>query len=109
VWSASHDGSVHRSRWPDSAALVGHQEGDAAHLDAAATLLHEIRKAKSAAKVSLRTVVSELTVHASADHLRLVRAVIDDIREAGNVAKVSTRPSDNGVRVDVELEPAVAQ
>jgi valyl-tRNA synthetase len=84
-------------------------EADAAHLDAAATLLHEIRKAKSAAKVSLRTVVSELTVHASADHLHLLHAVIDDVREAGNVAKVSTRPSDNGVRVDVELEPAVAK
>ena len=63
-------------------------------------------KAKSAARVSLRTVVSELTVHASADHLDLVDAVIDDIREAGNVAKVSTRPSDNGLRVGVELEPA---
>jgi hypothetical protein len=57
----------------------------------------------------LRTVVSELTVHASADHLHLLRAVIDDIREAGNVAKVSTEPSDNGIRVDVKLEPAVAQ
>jgi valyl-tRNA synthetase len=109
VWSASHDGSIHRSRWPDSDALGVRPEANAAHLDAAATLLHEIRKAKSAAKVSLRTVVSELTVHASAEHLGLVRAVIDDIREAGNVAKVSTLPSDNGVRVDVELEPAAAQ
>jgi valyl-tRNA synthetase len=109
VWSASHDDSVHRSRWPDSVALGVEPEADAAHLDAAATLLHEIRKAKSAAKVSLRTVVSELTVHASADHLHLLHAVIDDVREAGNVAKVSTRPSDNGVRVDVELEPAVAK
>ncbi|MGH3779227.1 MAG: class I tRNA ligase family protein [Pseudonocardiaceae bacterium] len=106
VWSHSHDDSILGCRWPDSDAIGVQPKANAAHLDAAATLLHEIRKAKSAAKVSLRTVVSELTVHASADHLQLLRAVIDDIREAGNVAKVSTRPSDNGVRVDVELEPA---
>jgi valyl-tRNA synthetase len=109
VWSHSHDESIHRSRWPDSGALGVRPEANGAHLDAAATLLHEIRKAKSAARVSLRTVVSELTVHASADHLHLLRAVIDDIREAGNVARVSTGPSDNGIRVDVKLEPAVAQ
>jgi valyl-tRNA synthetase len=106
VWSHSHDDSIHRSRWPDSDALGVRPEANAAHLDAATTLLHEIRKAKSAAKVSLRTAVSELTVHASADHLHLLRAVIDDIREAGNVTKVSTLPSDNGLRIDVELEPA---
>ncbi|MBV9161861.1 MAG: valine--tRNA ligase [Pseudonocardiales bacterium] len=106
VWSQSHDDSIHRSRWPDSDALGARPEANVAHLDAATTLLHEIRKAKSAAKVSLRTAVSELTVHASADHLHLLRAVIDDIREAGNVAKVSTLPSDNGLRIDVELEPA---
>ncbi len=109
VWSHSHNDSIHRSRWPTSDALGVQPEANAAHLDAAATVLHEIRKAKSAAKVSLRTVVSELTVHASADQLHLLRAVIDDIREAGNVAKISTLPSDNGVHVDVELAPAVAQ
>ncbi|MFZ0118560.1 MAG: valine--tRNA ligase [Pseudonocardiaceae bacterium] len=109
VWSHSHNDSIHRSRWPASDALSVQPEANTGHLDAAATVLHEIRKAKSAAKVSLRTVVSELTVHASADQLHLLRAVIDDIREAGNVAKVSTLPSDNGVHVDVELAPAVAQ
>ena len=106
VWSHSHDDSIHRSRWPDSDALGVWPGANAAHLDAATALLHEIRKAKSAAKVSLRTAVSELTVHASADHLHLLRAVIDDIREAGNVMKVSALPSDNGFRVDVELETA---
>ncbi|MGH3797282.1 MAG: valine--tRNA ligase [Pseudonocardiaceae bacterium] len=109
VWSYSHNDSIHRSRWPDPDAIGVQPEADAAHLDTAASLLHEIRKVKSSAKVSLRTTVSELTVHAGADHLQLLRAVIDDVREAGNVAKVSTVASDNGLRVDVRLEAAAAE
>lgn len=78
------------------------------HLDAATTVLHEIRKAKSAAKVSLRTVVSELTIYASADQHHLLSAVTDDIREAGNVAKVSLLPADDGLRVEVTLDYGVS-
>jgi valyl-tRNA synthetase len=104
VWSHSHDGSIHRSPWPDPATLGVPPDTDAAYLDAATTVLHEIRKAKSAAKVSLRTVVSELTIYASADQHHLLSAVTDDIREAGNVAKVSLLPADEELRVEVTLD-----
>ena len=77
VWSNAHDESIHRSRWPDSDALGVEPEANAAHLDEAATMIPEIRKAKRAARVSLRPVDRELNVHASADQLKQVDAVAD--------------------------------
>src|SRR5437764_146601 len=48
VWSWFNDGSVHRASWPTSDELAG--GGDPAVLEAAASVLSEIRKAKTAAK-----------------------------------------------------------
>ena len=69
AWSWWQDGSVHRAAWPSgdgegtaSAGLAGAERGDPAVLETAAAMLGQIRKAKSAAKVSMRAEAARVIV-----------------------------------------------
>ncbi|MCA2220094.1 valine--tRNA ligase [Nonomuraea aurantiaca] len=79
VWSWWRPGSVHRAAWPSVPAGAG----DPAVLAVASDVLGRIRKAKSAAKLSMRAEVSRLTV--SGPEIALVRLAQDDLCGAGNV------------------------
>ncbi|WP_219470934.1 valine--tRNA ligase [Nonomuraea rhizosphaerae] len=79
VWSWWREGSVHRASWP----VLEAGPGDPAVLTVAADVLARIRKAKSAAKLSMRAEVSRLTV--SGPEVGLVRLAQDDLCGAGNV------------------------
>lgn len=79
VWSWWRDGSVHRAAWP----VAERGSGDPAVLTVASEVLRQVRKAKSAAKLSMRAEVSRLTV--SGPEAGLVRLAQDDLCGAGNV------------------------
>lgn len=105
VWSWWNDGSVHRTSWP-VAAEIG-VEGDANLLPAAAQVLSGIRGAKSNAKVSQRTEVTSVTLHAPQSVLDALDQFVGDVRGAGNVTgPIETAVSDGPIETTAELAPA---
>ena len=85
VWSWSHDGSIHRAAWPEPNVDLPSVPQNPNVLVATAEALAGVRGAKSTAKVSMRTEVTALTLHGSAERLALVRRAVDDLRAAGCV------------------------
>jgi valyl-tRNA synthetase len=93
VWSWWQEGSVHRAMWPSALAsgpASAGADGDPSVLATAAAVLGQIRKAKSAAKVSMRAEAARVIVRwPSADVADAVRASEDDLRAAGNIGDFS--------------------
>ena len=90
VWSWWQQGSVHRAAWPT--AEPG--DGDPAVLAAASAAIGAVRRAKSAARLSMRADVATLVVQADAGAVAALRAGLDDLRAAGRVAEVRFEPSE---------------
>ncbi len=106
VWSWWRPGSVHRAPWPDAADLAAATAGaDPEVLTVAASVLAEVRKAKSTQKLSLRTEVLRLTVLDAPGGLAALRVAEDDLRAAGVVTDLVLGESDER-SVTVELAPA---
>jgi valyl-tRNA synthetase len=84
VWSWFGSGSVHRASWPVSSPVGG----DPAVLRTAAEVIAEVRKAKSTAKVTMKTPVITLTVTDTAERLALVSLASVDIVNAGVVGEL---------------------
>jgi valyl-tRNA synthetase len=110
AWSWWRTGSVHTQSWPDAQELrdAGGQDGDPALLTVASEVLGQIRKAKSAAKVSMRAEVERVEVRATADRASLVRRADVDLRGAGVVAELVVTEVDTDEGVDVTLAPPAA-
>jgi valyl-tRNA synthetase len=95
VWSWWQEGSVHRASWPSASASGSASAetggvGDPSVLATAAAVLGQIRKAKSAAKVSMRAEAARVIVRVpSPEAAEAVRASEDDLRAAGNIADFS--------------------
>ncbi len=103
VWSWWRDGSVHLAAWPTVDELAG--DGDPAVLTAVALALRDVRKAKSEAKVSMKTDVPSATVRGPAKHVALVRQGATDLAGAGRVQdlgfdEASTDTPEVTVRLD---------
>ncbi|MGH9245786.1 MAG: valine--tRNA ligase [Acidimicrobiales bacterium] len=91
VWSWWQDGgSIHRSAWPTADELAAGARSDPAVGLVAGGVLSEIRKAKTAAKRSLRTAVSRAVVLAPAAQLAALAEARDDLIEAGRIADLVT-------------------
>ena len=108
AWSWWMEGSVHRAPWPDAArirALAG--DGRPAALDVAGAVLSELRGAKSAAKVSMRTPIDSAQVTDTPERIELLRTVASDVAEAGKVTDLQLLVGD-ALRVDATLAPADA-
>jgi valyl-tRNA synthetase len=89
VWSWWQDGSVHRSTWPDAAALRALTAGaDPLVADVSATVLGEVRKAKTEAKRTLKTAVERVVVTDTPDRLAALAAARRDVLDAGTVAEI---------------------
>jgi len=86
VWSWWHTDSVHTQPWPTVEEIAAGAEGaDPRMLDVVGQALAGVRRAKSEAKVGMRTEVSATTVSgpdADVDHVRAAEA---DLRAAGKV------------------------
>jgi valyl-tRNA synthetase len=111
VWSWWHEGSVHRSPWPEThelpgAALasVGDASGDAGGdsvLSVVAHVLGAVRRAKTTAKRSMRAPVARLTVIDDPARLALLGQAEGDLRDAGGIVDLVTRPGPAEVIVEL--------
>ena len=91
VWSWWMEGSVHTTEWPDADEIgVLASDGDTMALSIASEVLSELRGAKSAAKVSMRTPIASATITDTPERLELLALVIDDVAETAKVVDVRT-------------------
>ncbi|MEW2389176.1 valine--tRNA ligase [Streptomyces venezuelae] len=102
VWSWWREGSVHRAPWPD-AAEFRQRAGDPAVLTTAAQALTAVRRAKSEAKVSMRTEVERVTVTAPRAALDRFASAEDDVRAAGRIGAVELREAEVDLRVEATI------
>ncbi|OKJ13542.1 valine--tRNA ligase [Kitasatospora sp. CB01950] len=91
AWSWWQPGSVHRAPWP---AETPPADADAALLDLASEAIAAVRKAKSAARLSMRADVATLTAHGPSPLLAALRQVAPDVRSAGRVGELTLEESD---------------
>ena len=106
VWSWWRDGSVHLAPWPEPAA--GAVAADRRPLEAASVVIAALRRAKSQARLPLRTPVARAEVSGPPSWLDAVRVAETDLAAAGRVAAFGyrERPDAGGLDVRVELAPA---
>jgi len=101
VWSWWQEGSVHRARWPVAAELEA-AGGDPRVLQVAGDVLGEVRKAKSAARASMRAEVRLAVVRDTPERLAALGAAQEDVRVAGSIAELATEEAEE-FSVKVEL------
>jgi valyl-tRNA synthetase len=83
---------------------VAVDEGEVRLLALVGDALSQVRKAKSEAKVSMRTDVTSAVVHADNDAAALLQSAADDLRSAGRIKELAFTPSaESALRVAVEL------
>ena len=99
VWSWWQEGSVHRAAWPSPAAV----EGDPELLALASQVIAAVRRAKTDAKVSMRSAVEVLTVTGPAEALDRFAGIEPDIRIAGAIADVTTRDGAGELAIEVRV------
>jgi valyl-tRNA synthetase len=97
VWSWWQEGSIHRAAWPVNDVDLTTGNEDPALLSSAASVLADIRGAKSVAKVSQKTEITSLTISATKVQLDLVRLAIGDVLAAGRVVAEPTYVADEAV------------
>ncbi|MGB7449526.1 MAG: valine--tRNA ligase [Ornithinimicrobium sp.] len=105
VWSWWHTESVHTQPWPTSAELAPASDGaDPRMLQVVGRALAGLRKAKSEAKVKMRTEVASATVAGPREELHWVELAAGDLASAGKVTgAVSLNDADELSVRDVEL------
>ena len=105
VWSWWQPGSVHRQPWPNAGSLRdGAGAVDPALLAVTTDVLAAIRKAKTEAKVSMRSPVAQLVVRDNDERLALLSLALDDVRLAGSVEELGTERADQA-SISVALGP----
>jgi valyl-tRNA synthetase len=110
AWSWWQPGSVHAATWPALSSDTGTDTGtdtgaDPAVLATAAAVLGQIRKAKSAAKLSMRAEAALVVVRGPDEEA--VRASESDLRAAGNIADFAVEYAPE-LAAEVTLAEAVA-
>jgi valyl-tRNA synthetase len=86
VWSWWRDGSVHRASWPEW--VPTGRGADPLPLEAAGLVLGAVRRAKSEARLPLRTPVARVVVRGTSERLAAARAAEPDLRAAGRADAV---------------------
>jgi valyl-tRNA synthetase len=107
VWSWWQEGSVHRARWPLAQELAAEAAGeDAAReqtaLALAADVLREVHKAKSQARVSMRTPVARVLVRDAPERLAALELGSGDLLAAGAIEHLDAEQRQE-FSVEVEL------
>jgi valyl-tRNA synthetase len=108
VWSWWQVGTVHRAPWPTTAELEG-ATGDPDVVGDVAVVLSALRKAKSEAKVSMKTPVLSAVVSGASLAVARARAASSDLAAAGVIQQLSFLESDDGpITVAVTLAETLA-
>ena len=94
VWSWWQPGLIHSSQWPTVDELTAAAGGDAQVLVDAGIVLSQIRKAKSEAKVSMRTPVATTVVEGPAAIVDRVALAAGDLTAAGSVQDLTITATD---------------
>jgi valyl-tRNA synthetase len=103
VWSWWQDGSVHRQSWP-SLGETAADSGEARLLALVGGALSQVRKAKSEAKVSMRTDITTAIVRGGPADIELLTTAADDLKSAGRIADLRLEPAEvTSLVVDVTL------
>jgi valyl-tRNA synthetase len=102
VWHWWRSGSIHRSPWPRVDELGAHGSGNPEVLRVTAEVLGAVRRAKTAAKRSMRAPVDKLTVTGPPAALGAVEAARADLADAGGVRTLTLREGET-LAVDVVL------
>ena len=100
VWSWWQPGSVHRAPWPSVETVAGEPE----LLALAGEVISAVRRAKTDAKVSMRSAVKTLTVIGPADVLARFDRIEADIRDAGVITEVTTRDGAGNLTLEVTVD-----
>jgi valyl-tRNA synthetase len=103
VWRWWQSGSVHTATWPNMAELGS--VGDSSILDPIGEILSQVRRAKTDAKTSQKTAVTEATVSASNSVLAAFELGRGDLSDAGSVRSWVTAPSAGETTVSAVLAP----
>jgi valyl-tRNA synthetase len=104
VWSWWQEGSVHRAPWPTVTELGNVTSADREILATASEVIAAVRKAKSEARVSMRTEVAAVQISASAETVERALRAEDDLRAAGHITKIEhSVTTDPELRVNVTL------
>jgi valyl-tRNA synthetase len=98
VWSWWRPGSVHRAAWPVPETGDGKRE----LLPLASQVIAAVRRAKTDAKVSMRSAVDALTVTGPAEVLARFALIEPDIRSAGAIVDITTGEGDFAVEAKVD-------
>jgi valyl-tRNA synthetase len=91
VWSWWRQGSVHRAPWPATGELST-APGDRAVLALTGEALHQIRRAKSDRRLSMKAPVAVAEVLGPADALDLISLAEPELRAAGGIERLDLRP-----------------
>ncbi|MFL6129734.1 MAG: valine--tRNA ligase [Mycobacteriales bacterium] len=104
VWSWWREGSVHRAAWPDPAPLRAAARGlDPRLPELASWVLGEVRRAKSAAHVSVRAPVDRLRVLADELSATALRHAAVDLALAAGASHLELEPTAGDSAVEVTL------
>jgi valyl-tRNA synthetase len=102
AWSWSHEGSIHAAGWPTPAdAPAAGPEGRL--LDDVGSVLGAVRRAKTAAKRSMRARAARVVVTAPAATVDLLRLAADDLVAAGAIDELAFVAAPGELSVDVTL------
>jgi valyl-tRNA synthetase len=93
VWSWTQQTSIHTAAWPTPEELTT-AAGDRRLLDAASAAIGAVRKAKTDAKLSLRTEVPTLLLAAPAEAAARIRQFEPDLRAAGRLGAIEYAEAD---------------
>jgi valyl-tRNA synthetase len=107
VWSWWRDGSVHVSPWPEGGPLraaTGVEAPSPLALETAAAVLTEIRRAKTAARRSLRSPAARVEVADRPDRLAALAEAADDLCRAGTVTDLALLDPVDELEVRVHLD-----
>jgi valyl-tRNA synthetase len=107
VWSWWRDGSVHLAPWPEAGPLratTGVEHPSALALEAGTDVLTEIRRAKTAARRSLRAPVRRVEVADRPERLAALAEAAADLCRAGTVADLVLLDPADEPTVQVHLD-----
>ncbi len=91
IWSWWRPGSIHQAPWPTTDELAGHC-GDPGVLSVVSEALHQVRRAKSDRRLSMKAEVSLAEVLGPAAVLDQLSVAAADLRAAGRIGVLDLRP-----------------